>query len=84
MNVRVVMTRTSDTSMELDERVTYAVSQGADVLVSIHLNALNGVSRGAEVYYPNSNYRPDLGAEGQNLAQQIQNQLVSLGILIEE
>ena len=80
MNVRVVMTRTGDTASELDERVTYAVSQGADVLVSIHLNALNGAGRGAEVYYPNSNYRPDLGAEGQNLAQQIQNQLVSLGI----
>ncbi|MDB7946974.1 GBS Bsp-like repeat-containing protein, partial [Faecalitalea cylindroides] len=80
MNVRIVMTRTGDTASELDERVTYAVSQGADVLVSIHLNALNGAGRGAEVYYPNSNYRPDLGAEGQNLAQQIQNQLVSLGI----
>ena len=80
MNVRVVMTRTGDTASELDERVTYAVSQGADVLVSIHLNALNGAGRGAEVYYPNSNYRPDLGAEGQNLAQQIQNQLVALGI----
>lgn len=80
MNVRVILTRTGDTSMELDERVTYAVSQGADVLVSIHLNALNGAGRGAEVYYPNSNYRPELGAEGQNLAQQIQNQLVALGI----
>ena len=80
MNVRVVLTHNGNTSMELDERVTSAVNQGADVLISIHLNALNGAGRGAEVYYPNSNYRPELGAEGQNLAQQIQNQLVALGI----
>ena len=80
MNVRVVLTHNGNTSMELDERVTSAVNQGADVLISIHLNALNGAGRGAEVYYPNSNYRPELGAEGQKLAQQIQNQLVALGI----
>ena len=79
-NVRVVMTRTGDTSMGLEERVTYAVSQGANVFISIHLNALNGVGRGAEVYYPNSNYRPELGTEGEILAQQVLNQLVALGI----
>ncbi|MDB7952894.1 RICIN domain-containing protein [Faecalitalea cylindroides] len=66
--------------MGLEERVTYAVSQGANVFISIHLNALNGVGRGAEVYYPNSNYRPELGTEGEILAQQVLNQLVALGI----
>ena len=87
--VTVYMTRTGDTypggsggaSADLTNRVTYAKSVGADVLVSIHLNSTGyGTAHGAEVYYPNSSYRPDIGSEGQNLAQKIQNELVNLGL----
>lgn len=59
-------------------RVAYAKSIGANVYVSLHNNA--GGGNGAEVYYPNSNYNPGIGAQGQALAQNIQNQLVALGL----
>lgn len=80
-NCRVVMTRTGDTNPSLEERADYAKSQGAQYLISIHLNsAAGGGAVGAEVYYPNTHWRPDLSEDGKNVAQAIQNQLVSLGI----
>lgn len=62
-------------------RVAAASSVGANVYVSIHLNSSgNSGINGAEVFYPNANYRPDLGSAGANLATQIERQLVSLGL----
>ena len=61
-------------------RVAYAQSVGADYYVSIHLNSASASANGAEVYYPNQNYRPDLSANGQQLAQSILDQLVALGL----
>lgn len=87
--VTVYMTRTGDTypggtggaSEDLDNRVAYAKSVGANVLVSIHLNSTGtGSAYGAEVYFPNSNYKPEVGSEGKNLAQKVHDELVSLGI----
>lgn len=77
----VVMTRTGDTNPSLEDRANYAKSQGAQYLISIHLNsAAGGGAVGAEVYYPNTHWRPDISQNGKNVAQAIQNQLVSLGI----
>ena len=76
----VVMTRTGDTNPSLEDRANYAKSQGAQYLISIHLNSGGGYAVGAEVYYPNTNWRPDISQNGRNVAQAIQNQLVSLGI----
>lgn len=76
----VVMTRTGDTNPSLEDRANYAKSQGAQYLISIHLNSASGYAVGAEVYYPNTNWRPDISQNGKNVAQAIQNQLVSLGI----
>jgi len=76
----VVMTRTEDTNPSLEDRANYAKSQGAQYLISIHLNSGGGYAVGAEVYYPNTNWRPDISQNGRNVAQAIQNQLVSLGI----
>lgn len=76
----VVMTRTGDTNPSLEDRANYAKSQGAQYLISIHLNSGTGYAVGAEVYYPNTNWRPDISQNGKNVAQAIQNQLVSLGI----
>lgn len=76
----VVMTRTGDTNPSLEDRANYAKSQGAQYLISIHLNSGGGYAVGAEVYYPNTNWRPDIFQNGRNVAQAIQNQLVSLGI----
>lgn len=76
----VIMTRTGDTNPSLEDRANYAKSQGAQYLISIHLNSGSGYAVGAEVYYPNTNWRPDISQNGKNVAQAIQNQLVSLGI----
>ena len=87
--VTVHMTRTGDTypggtggaSADLDNRVAYAKSVGANVLVSIHLNSTGlGTAYGAEVYYPNSNYNAGIGSEGKNLAQKVHDELVNLGL----
>ena len=86
--IQVYMTRESDTSVggatdvssDLRNRITFAVSKNADLFVSIHLNSAGASAYGAEVYYPNSNYRSDIGQEGQKLASSIQKQLVSLGL----
>ncbi|WP_444294037.1 N-acetylmuramoyl-L-alanine amidase, partial [Holdemanella porci] len=80
-NCKVVMTRTGDTNPSLEERADYAKAQGAKYLISIHLNsAASGGAVGAEVYYPNTHWRPDISANGKNVAQAIQSQLVSLGL----
>lgn len=80
-NCKVVMTRTGDTNPTLEERADYAKAQGAKYLISIHLNsAAGGGAVGAEVYYPNTHWRPDISANGKNVAQAIQSQLVTLGL----
>lgn len=79
--VKVYMTRANDTFVGLDKRTAIAAGVKADVFVSIHINAATTPSAtGAEVYYPNSNYRPAVGAKGKKLAGAIQKKLVSLGL----
>ena len=87
--VTVYMTRGDDgscpypgtTSTECNaRRVAFAQSVGANVYVSLHLNSASASANGAKVYYPNSNYRPDLGAQGEELASIIQEKLVALGL----
>lgn len=77
---KVIMTRYDDCDVDLKERAIIARNNGADYLISIHLNSSSPGAMGAEVYYPNSNYRPDLGQNGQAVAQSIQNELAALGI----
>ncbi|MGN1276971.1 MAG: RICIN domain-containing protein, partial [Floccifex sp.] len=79
-NVTVYMTRYDDTNLGLQERAQVAADYGASYLISIHLNGLNGTNRGAVVFYPNTNYRPDLSEDGKVVAQSILNELTSLGI----
>ncbi len=79
--VTIYMTRETDKAVELSERVDYAQRMGANVFISFHLNSSGfGTAKGAEVYYPNSNYRPNIGSQGSALAQKIQSELVALGI----
>ncbi|OUQ46834.1 N-acetylmuramoyl-L-alanine amidase, partial [Lachnoclostridium sp. An118] len=79
--VSVYMTRNDDRYLDIDERVNIAAdTYHADVLVSIHINSASAAANGAEVYYPNANYNPSVHEPGRNLAQQIQNQLVALGL----
>src|SRR5579862_1995651 len=47
--LRVIMTRTSDTTVPLEDRVELAHTQGADLYVSIHFNS-GGFAEGIETY----------------------------------
>ena len=67
-----------DTASDLENRVNKAAEWGADLLVSIHINAGGGT--GAEVYYPNSNYNSEIGSQGEDVAAKIQKELVALGL----
>ncbi|MCM1160408.1 MAG: GBS Bsp-like repeat-containing protein [Roseburia sp.] len=71
---------TSSTECNL-KRVEAAKKVGADVFVSIHLNTSPASSAsGAEVYYPNSSYNSEIGAEGKGLATEIQKKLAAIGL----
>ncbi len=64
-------------------RVEFAANKKADVYVSFHLNSSASTSpsaSGVGVYYPNGNYRPELGAEGKGLAWEIFQKLSALGL----
>ncbi len=62
-------------------RVLAAAGVGADLYVSIHINSSrSGSPNGAEVFYPNASYRPDISSAGANLSTQILRQLTALGL----
>ena len=63
------------------KRVEFAAKKRADVYVSFHLNASTSPSaRGVGVYYPNSNYRSDIGKIGGDLATAVYKKLSALGL----
>lgn len=81
--VKVVMIRDTDTTVKgLDNRVNYAVSNGADVLISFHINSASAGASGAEVWYPNdSSWKYDEAhVQGGQLAQNILDKLTDLGL----
>lgn len=86
--VSVYLTRTgtgcpypgTNSTMCNANRVSASASVGADYFVSIHLNSASGSAHGSEIYYPNSNYNPSIGADGANLAKHISRQLGALGL----
>lgn len=81
--VTVYMTRSDDRYVSLDARVQAAKLMGATLFVSIHMNSTDknqDKAKGAEVYYPNSNYNPAVSNEGKAAAQNILNELVQLGL----
>ena len=87
--VTVYLTRSEDGSCPYpgtvsgqcnSNRVAFAKSVGANVYVSIHLNSAGASAHGAEIYYPTSNYRPELGEQGKQLASAILDKLVALGL----
>ena len=48
--IKVVMTRTTDQTLELSDRPEFARRKGADLFVSLHYNATSPGVRGVEVY----------------------------------
>lgn len=79
--VKVYMTRSDDTYVELLDRTAYGKEVGATVLVSIHNNSADNTSaNGAQVYFPSNNYNSTIGTQGNQLANQVMAQLVNLGL----
>lgn len=64
----------------LEGRSAYARDVNANLLVSIHNNAGIPDAEGAEIYYPNENYRGYLGDIGYDVSQCIMNELTALGL----
>jgi len=67
LGMRVIPTRASDQTVELDERAAIANNNGADLFVSLHVNASSRPSAtGAEVFYLSID---EYGLEARELAQ---------------
>ncbi len=82
--IEVYLTRNNENqTMDLEERVAFAKSKKATLFVSIHMNsATTSAAKGAEVYYPNANgnYGSNIHEEGKEVAQNILDELVKLGL----
>ena len=87
--VSVYMTRTSaacphpggSSAKDIEQRVADAAKAGASIYVSIHLNSSkSSLAKGAEVIYPNSSWKPQVGADGKRLAELIEDELVGIGL----
>ena len=78
----VYMTRTDDSYVGLSERVNYAASKNADILVSLHLNSADSkTANGAEILVPRTGrYNSKVAENAGQLAQDILKKLVSLGL----
>ena len=88
-DVEVYMTRDTEecafpgstTSSCLEKRVEFAAEKKASLFISFHLNAsASSSAEGAEVIHPNKNWKPQVGEEGEKLAQLIQKELIALGL----
>ncbi len=81
--VQVYMTRTTDQTMSLEERVNFGASKNATVFISQHINSTanhQDTISGAMVFVPSGNYRPDLKDDAWGMGQAILNELKSLGL----
>ena len=74
----VYMTRTHDSYVGLSERVNYAASKNADILVSLHLNSADSkTANGAEILVPRTGrYNSKVAENAGQLAQDILKKLV--------
>ena len=66
LGVRVILTRTRDTLVDLDRRAAIANNDRADLLISLHANSsLSEIASGAEVFYLSID---EYGAEARAIA----------------
>lgn len=79
-NVEVLLTREEDEDIELSDRVNFAAEQGADYMLSIHLNADEGYARGALGLVPRGKYRPEQAKASIATAEAILQELEALGL----
>ena len=75
--VTVVMTRTTDETVSLDDRAIMANSAASDLFVSIHCNSYEGEARGMDCYYHKND-------SAKLLAQAILDRAGELGIVTRQ
>ena len=69
----------------IEQRMLKAKSEGATIYVSMHLNAsVSNKANGAEVIYPNNNWKPQIGKDGKALADDILEELGKIGLAKRE
>ncbi len=74
-------TKSSSSGSDIKLRVQAAVSAGASIFVSFHLNDASATSaKGAEVIVQNDNWRPGVAAESKALAEAILDELANVGV----
>lgn len=75
--LKVYYTRISDVDMSLADRAAFAKKVGADLFVSLHMNAFTSSSvNGTEVYYSSNNKATMSGLNSKTLATIFNNNLV--------
>ncbi|HJA28021.1 MAG TPA: N-acetylmuramoyl-L-alanine amidase [Candidatus Olsenella pullicola] len=85
-NVQVVMTRERFEYKTLSDRVIDAIRHNADIVVSLHLNAIGGgdsntAANGAEVWAPyDGEYNNETHAVGEKVGREILDELEELGL----
>lgn len=82
--LKVYYTRVTDVDMTLKDRAAYASKMGADLFVSLHMNASTAASAyGTEVYYSTNNNSPNAaGLTSKKMAEIFVNKLTNeLGTL---
>jgi N-acetylmuramoyl-L-alanine amidase len=70
------LTRDTDKTLSLNQRVSIAKEANADIFISIHANAFNGSANGTETYYYAAYENPNT-ADSKLLATKIQNRLLA-------
>jgi N-acetylmuramoyl-L-alanine amidase len=70
------LTRETDKTLSLNQRVSIAKEVNADIFISIHANAFNGSANGTETYYYSAYENPNT-ADSKLLATKIQNRLLA-------
>ena len=77
--LKVYYTRITDVDMTLSNRAAFAGNYGADLFVSLHMNAsVNKSAHGTEVYYSTNNNSPNIaGLNSKKLAELFCNKISS-------
>lgn len=72
LGAKIIMTRSDDSTVSLEDRVKITNSSNADLFLSVHINALESTTHiyGIETYYQTEQSKP--------LAEKIHEQLVSM------
>lgn len=80
--VKVYMTRYEDTKLSILSRAKAAADLNADLMVSLHMNALEGADYfgESEIFVPAGNYRPELAEEASAIAEKILSEFEGLGM----